>query len=89
MSQIICPKCGEKTIDRLTNCPVCNEPLAEGKEWYESRRRRLYYTGGLFVGGILLATIFNVIGMQKVAIVFAAIGVISLVALILKMNATN
>jgi signal transduction histidine kinase len=29
MSQVICPKCGENTLDRLSNCPVCNEPLVE------------------------------------------------------------
>ena len=89
MSQVICPKCGENTLDRLSNCPVCNEPLVEGQERNEVRTQRVYYLGLVFVTGLAAATVSSLMGFPKLTIVFAAIGVLGLVALILKMNATN
>ena len=89
MSQVICPKCGENTLDRLSNCPVCNEPLVEGQKRNEVRTRRVYYLGLVFVTGLAAATVSSLMGFPKLTMVFAAIGVIGLVALILKMNATN
>lgn len=89
MSQVICPKCGENTIDRLSNCPVCNEPLVEGQKRNEVRTKRVYYLGFVFVGGLVAATLSSIMGFPKLTMVFAAIGVLGLVALILKMNATN
>lgn len=89
MSQIICPKCGENTLDRLSNCPVCNEPLVEGEKRNQVRNQRLYYLGLVFVTGLIAATVSSVMGFAKLTMVFAAIGIIGLVALILKMNATN
>ena len=32
MALVLCPECGEETLDRLTNCPLCDEPLAEEKQ---------------------------------------------------------
>lgn len=89
MSQVTCPKCGEKTIDRLSNCPVCNEPLVEGQRRNEVRTQRLYYLGLVFVAGLIAATVSSIMGFPKMTMIFAAIGVISLIALVLKMNATN
>jgi hypothetical protein len=89
MSQIICPKCGENTLDRLSNCPVCNEPLAEGQKRNEVRTRRAYYFGFVFVGCLIASTLSSIMGFPKLTIVFAAVSVIGLIALILKMNATN
>jgi len=89
MPEVICPKCGEKTIDRLVNCPVCNEPLVAGERRNQLRAQRLYYLGLVFVSGLIGATISSILGFPKLAIVFAAVTVISLVALVLKMNATN
>ncbi len=89
MSQVICPKCGENTLDRLSNCPVCNEPLVEGEKRNQVRNQRLYYLGLVFVTGLVAATVSSVMGFPKLTLVFAAIGIIGLVALILKMNATN
>ena len=89
MSQVICPKCGENTLDRLSNCPVCNEPLVEGQRRNEVRTKRVYYLGLVFVGGLVAATLSSIMGFPKLTMVFAAIGVLGLVALILKMNATN
>lgn len=89
MPEVICPKCGEKTIDRLVNCPVCNEPLVAGERRNQLRTQRLYYLGLVFVSGLIGATISSILGFPKLAIVFAAVTVISLVALVLKMNATN
>ncbi|MDH3808932.1 MAG: YgzB family protein [Desulfuromonadales bacterium] len=89
MPQVICPKCGENTLDRLSNCPVCNEPLVEGQKRNEVRTKRVYYLGFVFVGGLVAATLSSIMGFPKLTMVFAAIGVLGLVALILKMNATN
>ena len=89
MSQIICPKCGENTLDRLSNCPVCNEPLVEGQERNRVRNQRLYYFGLLFVAGLVAATVSSIMGLPKLTLVFAAIGIIGLVTFVLKMNATN
>ena len=89
MSQVICPKCGENTLDRLSNCPVCNEPLVEGQKRNEVRTKRVYYFGFVFVVGLVAATLSSIMGLPKLTMIFAAIGVLGLVALILKMNATN
>lgn len=89
MPEVICPKCGENTIDRLSNCPVCNEPLVEGQKRNEVRTQRVYYFGLVFVAGLAAATVSSLMGHPKLTMVFAAIGVIGLVAFILKMNATN
>ena len=89
MSQVICPKCWENTLDRMSNCPVCNEPLVEGQKRNEVRTKRVYYLGFVFVGGLVAATLSSIMGFPKLTMVFAVIGVLGLVALILKMNATN
>lgn len=89
MSQVICPKCGENTLDRLSNCPVCNEPLVEGQKRNEVRTKRVYFFGFVFVAGLVAATLSSIMGLPKLTMVFAVIGVLGLVALILKMNATN
>ena len=89
MSQVICPKCGENTLDRLANCPICNEPLVEGQRKNQIRTQRLYYLGLVFVFGVIATTLSSIMGVPKLAMVFAAITVIGLVALLLKMNATN
>ncbi len=89
MSQVICPKCGENTLDRLSNCPVCNEPLVEGQKRNRVRNQRLYYFGLLFVAGLVAATVSSIMGLPKLTLVFAAIGIIGLVTFVLKMNATN
>jgi Flp pilus assembly protein TadB len=89
MSQVICPKCGENTLDRLSNCPVCNEPLVEGQKRNEVRTKRVYYLAFVFVAGLVAATLSSIMGFPKLTMIFAVIGVLGLVALILKMNATN
>ena len=89
MSQVICPKCGENTLDRLSNCPVCNEPLVEGQKRNEVRTKRVYYLGLVFVAGLAAATVSSLMGFPMLTLVFAIIGVLGLGALILKMNATN
>lgn len=89
MSQVICPKCGENTLDRLVNCPICNEPLIEGQKRNQVRTRRLYYFGLAFVSSLVAATVSSFMGLPKLAMVFAGLVVISLIALLLKMNATN
>ncbi len=89
MSQVICPKCGENTLDRLVNCPICNEPLVEGLKKNETRTRRLYYCGLVFVAGAIATILSSIMGIPKLAMLFAAITLVGLVALVLKMNATN
>jgi len=41
------------------------------------------------VAGLVAATLSSIMGFPKLTMIFAAIGVLGLVALILKMNATN
>jgi Flp pilus assembly protein TadB len=89
MSQVICPKCGENTLDRLANCPVCNAPLVEGQKRNQVRNQRIYYFGLVFVSGLVAATLSSIVGFPKLAMTFAVIAVLGLVALVLKMNATN
>ena len=89
MSQLICPKRGENTLDRLSDCPVCNEPLVEGQKRNEVRTQRVYYLGLVFMAGLAAATVSSLMGFPKLTLFFAVIGVLGLVALILKMNATN
>jgi len=89
MPQVICPKCGENTLDRLVNCPICNEPLVEGQKRNQVRTQRLYYLGLVFLSGLLATTLSSIVGLPKLAVAFALIAIISLVALVLKMNATN
>jgi len=89
MSQVICPKCGENTLDRLVNCPICNEPLVQGQKRDQVRTQRLYYLGLIFLSGLVAATLSSIVGLPKLAVAFALIVIMSLVALVLKMNATN
>lgn len=89
MSQVICPKCGENTLDRLANCPICNEPLAEGQQRNQVRTQRLYYLGLVVLSGLVAVILSSIGGFPKLAVVFSLIAIFSLIALVLKMNATN
>lgn len=89
MALVLCPECGEETLDRLDTCPVCDKPLAEGLKRTRTRNNRLYFLGLAFVGGLAAATLCNMTGFTSLAIGFAVIGVVCMAALILKLNATN
>lgn len=89
MSLVYCPECGEETLDRLTNCPLCNEPLVESLNKHKTKTKRLYFLGLAFVGGLALATLCNIAGYTTLAITFAVVGILCMAGLLLKLNATN
>jgi len=89
VSLVYCPECGEETLDRLLNCPLCNEPLVEGLNKHRTKTNRLYFLGMAFVGGLVLATLCNIAGYPMLAIGFAVVGILSMAGLLLKLNATN
>jgi Flp pilus assembly protein TadB len=63
--------------------------LVEGQKRNEVRTKRVYFFGFVFVAGLVAATLSSIMGLPKLTMVFAVIGVLGLFAFILKMNATN
>ena len=89
MALVLCPSCGEESLDRLVNCPACNAPLPEGKARKESREKTLKLLGFTFVGGVIAATLLNIAGWAYLAILCGVTGLLGLVGFLLKLNATN
>ena len=89
MALVLCPSCGEESLDRLLNCPACNTPLSEGESRMARREKTLRILGITFVAGAALATLLNIAGFFHVAIAFGIVGLLGLVGFILKLNATN
>ncbi|MEN8730850.1 MAG: hypothetical protein AB1Z51_13790 [Desulfuromonadales bacterium] len=85
MALVLCPECGEETLDRLTNCPLCEEPLAEEKQQIRDTTKLFIY-GALFLGGLTGATLCNSLGYTRTAISLAILGVLSMVVMILKLG---
>ena len=85
MALVLCPECGEETLDRLTNCPLCNEPLAEDKQ-QTSETTKLFIYGALFLCGLTGATLCNSFGYTRTAIILSLLGVLSLVVMVLKLG---
>ena len=85
MALVLCPECGEETLDRLTNCPLCDKPLAEERKQTNEATKLLAY-GVLFLSGLTAATLCNTLGYTRTAIGLGLIGVIGMVVLILKLS---
>ena len=88
MALVFCPECGEETLDQLNNCPLCDKPL-EGLQRHKTRNKRLYLLGLAFLGGLVSATLCNMLGFTALAIGLATLGVLFLAAFIVKLNATR
>ena len=84
MALVLCPECGEETLDRLTNCPLCDKPLAEEQQTSETTRLLIYAV--LFLLGLTVATLCNTMGYTRTAISLAIVGIIGMVAMILKVG---
>ena len=85
MALVFCPECGEETLDRLTNCPLCDEPLTEGRQ-PTSETTKLFIYGGLFLCGLTGATLCNTQGYTRTAISLSLLGILSIVVMILKLG---
>ena len=84
MALVLCPECGEETLDRLTNCPLCDKPLAEELPQKNEATRLLIY-GGLFLCGLTAGTISNTMGYPRTAICLGLFGIAGMLALIMKL----
>lgn len=89
MALVFCPECGEETLDQLNNCPLCDEPLVKGLQGHTNRNRRLYFLGLAFLGGLVSATLCNMLGFTALAMGLATLGVLFLAAFIVKLNVTS
>lgn len=88
MALVLCPQCGEETLDQLLNCPLCNYPLAESHKKRALLNGRLHFLGLAFVGGLAAATLCNMMGFTSLALVLTATALLCLAALVLKLNTT-
>ncbi len=85
MALVLCTECGEETLDQLTNCPLCNKPLAEERQQTSEATKLLIY-GALFLCSLAAATLCNTLGYTKMAIGFSIVGIASIVVVILKLG---
>jgi hypothetical protein len=89
MALVLCPECGEETLDQLVNCPLCDEPLSERQEAEKPKNGRLFFYGLLFIGGLGAATVCNMFGYTALAMGLGMVAVISMVVLTLNLFATR
>ena len=85
MALVLCPECGEETVDRLTKCPLCDEPLAEERQ-PTSETTKLFIYGALFLCGLTGATLCNSLGYTRTAISLSILGILSILVMILKLG---
>lgn len=89
MTLVLCPECGEETLDRLVNCPLCDEQLDHKEANDKKKQSRLVFFGSAFVGGLIAATLCNMMGYTTLAIAFCVGGLIGMVALIVKLSSIS
>ena len=85
MALVLCPECGEETLDRLSNCPLCDKPLVEERPQISEVSKLLIY-GILFLCGLTAATVCNSMGYTRMAVGLSVVGIASIVAMILKLG---
>lgn len=83
MALVLCPACGEETMDRMVKCPLCNEPLTASQEAEKTQNGRLFFFGLAFIGGLGAATLCNMFGYTALAMGLGMVGLISMVILTL------
>ena len=81
MALVLCPECGEEPLDRLTHCPLCNKERPQTSE-----ATRLLIYGGLFLCGMTVATFCNALSYTRTAISLGLVGIVGIMALILKQS---
>jgi hypothetical protein len=89
MALVLCPECGEETVDRLVNCPLCDEPLATGQKTEQAKNARLFFFGLAFIGGLGAATLCNMLGYTAWAMGLGMVGLASMAILILNLFSTR
>jgi hypothetical protein len=89
MALVLCPECGEETLDQLVSCPLCNVPLAANQQNDRTKNNRLFLFGAAFVGGLVAATVCNMMGHTVMAIGLGIVGVVSIALLLLGLNADS
>lgn len=89
MALVLCPECGEETLEQLVNCPLCHEQLIDEEKKDRETHRRLVLFGLAFVGGLTSATLANVMGYATLALGLGAAGLAGMAALVVKLNATG
>jgi len=87
MALVLCPECGEETLDQLVNCPICANPLDSSKSSTNAKTARLLLFGLIFAGGVLTATLCNMMGLTRLAIGLGVVGLVGLGLFLLKLNA--
>ena len=87
MALVVCPECGEETLDQLVSCPLCNEPLVENQKNPKNMHVRLCFFGLAFLGGLVAATLCNIMGYTNTAIGLAVVGLASMLVLIFNLQA--
>jgi hypothetical protein len=85
MALVLCPECGEETVDQLINCPLCDEPLTESQKVEKSKNARLFFFGLAFIGGLGAATLCNMLGYTGWAMGLGMVGLASMAILILNL----
>lgn len=89
MALAFCQECGEETLDQLVSCPYCDEPLATSKKNDKANSARLFFFGMAFIGGLGAATLCNMMGYTGWAMGLGMMGIISMVVLILNLQAVR
>lgn len=85
MAMVLCPECGEKALDQLSSCPICDQPLTEEKT---SDAGKYFFRYGAFaLGGLALATACNMLGFTRTALGIGVIALGSMVVLFFKLLA--
>lgn len=87
MAMVLCPECGEETMDQLVSCPRCDESLSKKQESSSAKNARLTFFGLAFSCGLIAATLCNMMGYTGWAMGFGTAGVVSMVALIFNLQA--
>ena len=85
MALVLCPECGEETVDQLINCPLCDEPLTDNQKAEKSKNARLFFFGLAFIGGLGAATLCNMLGYTGWAMGLGMVGLASMAILILNL----
>lgn len=85
MALILCPECGEETLDQLVSCPRCDVPLAAGKQSDKTKNARMFLFGLAFIGGLGAATLCNMLGYTGWAMGLGMVGIASMAILILNL----
>jgi len=87
MALVLCPECGEETLDQLVNCPICANPLDSVQNSTGRKNDLSLLFGAVFVGGILSATICNMMGFTRWSIGLGVVGIAGLALFVLRLNA--